>query len=455
METCLKFVRTTFIWLAFFVSLACWPADQKSLTLSKAINHALRFNLELQAVHYDYEAAQNEKRETSSSFWPQLAIHNDFNNLESSRFDLSQQQAGFSGKTYSNKFQLSQLLFDRSISGEIRLADLRQKAAAWQETGQEHTVIFNTIIGFLDTLKADELIRVQKQRLDLAKHQLKTAQHNFEAGYQISADVARAQLECSSAQRDLVSAQVDFERSQVSLNRLMGAPVTQRYALVDPYFSKYHPPEKRVFSFDAAERLFNIAEAHNASVQVSRLLVKQYEESVQSAKGEFLPTLSAGASWGYYDVGDPNFETDEWSVQASVRIPLFDGGRKNAKIQKTKNQLSAQQKRFDDVIQEVQGLVEDSLLLIHEEALNLKTSIESEKVAQKNHEVYMNLYEEGMAQSLDVTEALTQLVEAKTEVVTARFNYLRIVSQLLFVLGVIPTEGDIFEEADWLNIVKE
>ncbi|MBN2326494.1 MAG: TolC family protein [Candidatus Omnitrophica bacterium] len=454
MKKSFKFSRKIIVLYASFWSIACWPGDLDSLTLSKAVNHALRFNYELQAVHYDFEAAKNEKRESSSSFWPQLSINSDFNNLESNRFTPSQEAAGFSGKTYSNKFQLSQLLFDRSIAGEIRLAGLRQKAAEWQEIGQGQTVVFNTIVSFLDVLKADELVRVQKQRLDLANHQLKTAQHNFEVGYQISADVARAQLECSSAQRDLVSAQVDFERSQVSLNRLLGAPVTQRYAMVDPYFSVYHPPEKRVFTQDAADRLFNIAGAHNASVQVSRLLVQQYEESVKSAKGEFLPTISAGASWGYYDTGNPDFETDEWSVQASIQIPVFDGGRKNAKIKKTQNKLYAQQKRYDDVIHEVHGLVEDSLLLIHEEALNLKTSIESEKVAQKNHEVYMNLYEEGMAQSLDVTEALTQLVEAKTDVVTARFNYLRIVSQLLFVLGVIPTEGNVFEQADWLNVVK-
>ena len=66
----------------------------------------------------------------------------------------------------------------------------------------------------------------------------------------------------------------------------------------------------------------------------------------------------------------------------------------------------------------------------------------------------MNLYEEGLADSLDVTQALTELVVAQTNVVSTRYGYLRVYAQLVNALGLTPTQVEPYGETDWLATLK-
>ena len=438
------------------------------LTLSEAVGLALQQNRQLEAVQHDRSAASSAKWEAKSVLLPQISFSSNYSKLESDRFKINPAEIpkaladlgslfsniGFTGETYTNKFQVSQLVFDRSVLGSIRLAKLRDAAAQWQENGQKQSVVFDTVAAYLDVLRGQELLAVQKQRLELADKQLQTTQTNFDVGLRIRTDVLRAQLTRSSALRDVVSAEVALERAQVALNQVLGIPLDQRHRFEGGPLATYNPPADLVGKFQAYASLFPIAEKNHPSIRIADLLVQQNEESVNMARGEFYPRVTAGGYWGYVDSGGLYLEKVEWAIQAGIQIPMFEGGRKIAKVRRTKEQWEAEKKRFENTVRIIQSLVEQSALALKEEQRNLEITVEANTLAEESYNRFKNLYDEGLADSLDLTQALTELVAAQTNVVTTRYGYLRIYAQLLAALGTIPTDDKTYSSGDWLTAIE-
>lgn len=437
---------------------------QEALSLQTAVKTALDLNRELGAVRHDSAAAKHEIWEAKSAYLPQVSFKSDFNNSESDLYNFDMPDlpppydnlfstdsfGGFTGEIYANQFQFSQLIYDRSVIGNITLTNLRDEAAQWQETGQKQQVVFDTVAAYLDVLRAIELLSVQQQRLTLAEKQLETAQTNFEVGLRIRTDVLRAELTRSSALRDIVSAEIARDQAIVLLNEIIGVPVHSQQTLIDENLSVFNPPSSQIDILKKYDTLFTVAETQNPAVHVAAILLQQQDESVAIAKGEFYPRVRIGGSWGYRE-NQLNFEGEEWMISASLEIPLIEGGRRLAKIRRTTEELNAQSKRYEDTVRRVQKTVEQSSLALQEEFRNLQIAIEAEKVARENHERFLNLYQEGLADSLDVTQSITEWVETQTEIVTTRYGYMKLMAGLLWALGTIPAESAVYSTLDWLS----
>lgn len=436
--------------------------EAQPLSLSEAVSMAIEQNRQLRAARFDEDAANTSTWEAKSAYLPSIDWESTYSKSESDRykFDTSSlppgtggdsfQKFGFTGANYTNKFVLQQLIFDYSVIGRIKLTDLQAQASEWQTTGQEQTAAADAVMAYLDVLRAQELLAVQKQRLQLAEEQLDTAKAAFDVGMRIRTDVLRAELTRSSAMRDVTSAEITVDRALSVLNRVIGAPLRSRFTVASGGLADFDPPQTVIERLDEIDALYSTAEEKNPSIQVASLLVAQSQEQINIARGEFLPQASLGASWGFNESGDPRFKDQEWTLRGVITIPLFEGGRRVAKMRRTREQLSAEEQRYDDAVRTVQNMVEQTALSLEEEQRNLEIAEESASVAKENHERFQNLYKEGMADSLDVTQSITELVEAENNVVTTRYGYLKLYAQLLEGLGAIPVTGDQYDEGAWL-----
>lgn len=436
--------------------------DERYLTLAEAVAIALERNRELRATRSDQRASEFANWEAIGSYLPQIQFDHTTSETFSELFEFEPdpnapdlgfdfESVGFTGTNYTNTFQLNQLIFDREIIGQIILSDLQKEAARWQTTGQEQFVVSRTVVAFLNVLRAVELLKVQEQRLDLAEEQLDTAQTAFEVGLRIRTDVLRAELTRSSAMRDVVSAEIAVESAQATLNNILGIPVDARNRLVSNSLADYTPPQTINQTLKEYRRLFNVAAETNPAIKVAQLLVEQDRESINIARGEFYPRVNFNASWGFNEQQSMDFEREEWRWSLGVTVPLFEGGRRVARLQRTEEELNAQMERYEDTVRSIFEDVEVIALQLQEEERNLEIALQAVEVAEENHERFLNLYQEGLADSLDVTQALTELVDAQINVVTTRYNYLSRYSQLLQSLGTIPLSVEAYASQQWLD----
>lgn len=212
-----------------------------TLSLSEAVDKSLLNNKNILAAYHENEAARGAKLEAFSAYLPQLSIYSQSTKTESERYTSPFQEAGFSGKTYNNRIEASQLIFDRSVLSSIFLANLKKQSAEIQLTGQRLQTVSEAVNLYIEILLAQEIIDVQHQRLELAEKQLHTAKSKFQAGYQINTDVARAQLTQASARRDINLAKVAMERAEVYLNKIMGVSVNFRHGVSGGYLMQFDP----------------------------------------------------------------------------------------------------------------------------------------------------------------------------------------------------------------------
>ena len=125
-----------------------------------------------------------------------------------------------------------------------------------------------------------------------------------------------------------------------------------------------------------------------------------------------------------------------------------------AQVQRTQAELNAEQKRYEETVRTILNQVEQNTLALQEEDQNLELAQEAVLVALENYDRFLNLYQEGLADTLEVTEALTELVEAQTTVITTRYNYLSLFAQLLASLGIIPVEAEAYTDTRWLYVLE-
>ena len=169
------------LWIAFFAPScsSLWAEeiqldDAPVLTLADAVSLALENNRELLATRFDSKASVHSRSEAYSAYWPQVSYSGSMRKSESDRYKMEipagspfeglfdPDQLGFSGANYDNHIQIGQLIFDRSVIGQIRLANIQVEASKWQEKGQEQAVVFNSVAAYLDVLRAGELLQRSK-----------------------------------------------------------------------------------------------------------------------------------------------------------------------------------------------------------------------------------------------------------------------------------------------------
>jgi outer membrane protein TolC len=137
---------------------------------------------------------------------------------------------------------------------------------------------------------------------------------------------------------------------------------------------------------------------------------------------ERLPTLSATADYGSIGPGLNN-AIPTYSYGISVRVPVFDGGRRDARRVESDSQYRAEKVRTNDLKEQIEldvRLALDSLGSAAEEVEVAKDGLEmaGSELAQARRR-----YEGGVANSLEVTDAQTRLERARDNQTDALYKY--------------------------------
>ncbi|MBN2328528.1 MAG: TolC family protein [Candidatus Omnitrophica bacterium] len=451
-----KFCRLI-LWMILGAPLLIWTEESPRLPvleLHQAVSAALKDNFAVKAAAADQQSARYDVSASYSAFLPHVSIQSVGSRTESKRFEESFFTAGLAGDSYYNRIQMSQRILDFSELRNISIAKFREQAAQWKTKDEQQTTTAGVISSYMEALRGRELMKVQDQRLDFTKKQFAVAQAQHQAGYRTKSDVLQAQLAQTQARQDLELARLVMNRAQSQLNRLLGRPASRRYRLTSGYVSDFDLALVLPEMTTQEEKLLELARASHPSVRVAQLMVEESKEALKQARDRFSPTLSLSGYWGYYDTGYPDFATEDWQVQMMLQVPVFEGGGRIARVRALQSRLVADEMRLGDVIAEIQNRVDLGILTFQEEYHRHQTALEAEIVAQENYALVMNRYESGVADSLELTQALTGLVSSRQEIVMTRYNSLVVFTDLLRSLGTIPIDESRYQNHHWLMRIE-
>jgi outer membrane protein TolC len=141
-----------------------------------------------------------------------------------------------------------------------------------------------------------------------------------------------------------------------------------------------------------------------------------------SVRAERYPSVSAQANYGAIG-SDPADASGTYLFGVSVRVPIFDGGKRDARRTESLWQYRQEQTRTHDLEQQVELDVRLAFDSITSAATEVSTAREGVDLSEKELAQAKRRYTGGVANSLEVTDAQTRLDRARDNLIQALYEY--------------------------------
>jgi outer membrane protein TolC len=293
----------------------------------------------------------------------------------------------------------SETVFDFSSIRKYQEAKVTVEAAKSDFDVTKNQVSDQVARAYVTTLRAQAALDTAHANVDLSQALLTLAEQQKDAGTGTGLDVTRAEVQLANDKQHLVSAINDRRKAGLNLMRAMGLRLDAAIELTDKL--EYRPAD--LGTLDGA-----LAEARKLRAELKSQ--KEHEQSARlnygSVKAERLPSLAASANYG-----------------SSLRVPIFDGGRRDARRAESLSQYRQEQTRTRDVEQQVELDVRLAFDSITSAAVEVSTARGGVDLSDKELAQARRRYQAGVANSLEVTDAQTRLDRARDNLINALYDY--------------------------------
>ena len=417
--------------------------EPEALTLSLAIDTALKNNPLIRITLSGREIADAQLREVRAGWFPLLQFSETFTRsdnpvfvfgslLEQARF--SQQDFRLSALNNPNPLSnfrtaitLRQTLFDQlQTYTRVNQARLGQKQADLQKVMIEQQVRFETIRAYYGILVAQAKRDVAAEAVKMAESDVKRIRDRFQNGLAVESDLLAAEVQIGEFRQQQIDAEGDVAVAYAALNTVLGFPVDSAQKVTGALADKR-------FEANPKEELIRLALLHRPDYARAGYSVVSNKEGVTGAKREYLPKVDLFGNYGMSGK-DLSSGSSDWTIGASLTFNVFDPGR-GARISKARaaeSMASAEQDHLGNQIRlEVVRAYQQHVSA--RERLTVAGQVIDQ--ATEAHRIIQNRYREGLTTITEVLRAETALVRARLNLVAARYDHYVSYAHVLLSVG--------------------
>jgi outer membrane protein TolC len=394
-----------------------------ALTLREAIDRGLKTNLGLLISESANESARGERVRALSALIPQLngraGVTDETLDLKALGFNLH--LPGVSIPTVVGPFHYTDVrasaswtAFDDTALKSYRAARASTRAAQLSMLDARDLVVQATVTGYLQ-------IGADASRVEASRSQVETAQALYDravdqqtAGTAAGIDVLRSQVELKQQQQRLLVQRNQFEKDKLALARVIGLPAGQ----------PFHLAETVPFAALAAitqEQALQTAAQQRPDVQSAQARVRAAEAAVQAARAERYPTAEVTADYGV--VTTPGESHGTFTVAASAKIAVFDGGRIAGDIIQARSTLKQRQDELADLGGQIEYQVRTAFLDIRSAADQVAVALDNRDLANQTLIQARDRFAAGVSDTVEVVQAQESVATANDAVISALFAH--------------------------------
>ena len=396
-----------------------------ALSLDKSIEIALApdGNARVQLAAEAVRQAQARKAEALSALLPNFdaswSARSFTENLAT--FGLQIQVPNFAIPTFVGPVDV----YDLRASGTqsvFNLSAIRQFQAAGAQASaskldtEQARVQTAALVGkaYVNATRAENSVATALANVELAERMLRLAQSQKDAGTGTGLDITRAQVQVSGEKQHLIAAKEDRETARLNLLRAMNVPLDLAVELTDPL--NYTPAD-----IPEPAKAIQIALSNRPDLKAQAGRERSAKLSYASAAAERLPSVSAYGDYGVIGV-ELDAQRPTRTVGVNVKIPIFDGGRRDALRAESSSQLRSEAIRSHDLSKQAELEVRTAIEALRSAEEQARVSLESLALSNKELEQAERRYRSGVADSVEVTDAQTRLARARENKDTAVYR---------------------------------
>ncbi len=335
--------------------------------------------------------------------------------------------------TFGNSYGISGSvpLFDglKGINTVRAMKVARQKGVVDTQIAQDE-VAMQTLSAYMDVVYYTEAVKIAREQLEASRRTLELVRRQFDLGTKSAADVAEIESQEANYDYLLTTEENNLALAYIKLREVMNYPQDKELEIVTNIDLEALP------SAVSEQALLDYALANNPKIVASRHFTEQQRLNLARAKGAYSPSLYlyGGYNTSYYiDFENKaayasfanQFRNNRGGyIQVGLSIPIFNGLTARSSKRRAANAYRSAQ--LEQVA--VERAVESEVAQTWQEMQGFgKQYIQGQKkvsAAQLAYDGAERKFENGLISALDLQTAANTLLQAKSDKLRARLQYI-------------------------------
>ena len=397
--------------------VAIMPFNGK-LGFRDAIRRGLAYNLGQTGATLALQQAEGQSKIARSALLPNVngsALDNvQTSNLRALGFHF--QFPGFSIPAVVGPFnyidfraRLSQSVFDFTALNNYRASNDVTNANRFAAQDARDLIVLAVGGAYLQLIAAKARMASEEAQLMSANAVYQQSLQQLEEGVIAKVDADRNQVQALTHQQRLLSLQNDLAKQKINLARMIGLPPNDQYEITDevPF-----APAAPLSVEDALQRAFS----QRADLKAADAQVRAAKRAHSAARSERYPSLAVTADYGTIGANPSQLQAT-YTATASLKIPIWQGGRTEGDIQLTDAALALRRAEYEDLKGQVESDVRSAYLDLQAAASQVEVGQRNLEVNREALELTRQKVEAGVIDNV-------QYVHAQEEVTNAMFDFI-------------------------------
>ena len=474
--------KNILVGLWFLLAFHSLVAQDKKWTLSECVDYAVKNNISIKQADLDNRIAAIDKKGAIGNFLPSV------NANASHSWNIGLNQNITTGLLENQTTQFTSAGINVGVDiynglqnqNRLRRSNLAIIAAQYQLTKMKDDVSLNVANAFLQILFNKENVKVQKEQLSNNQKQMQRTQELVSAGSIPRGDLMDMQATVAGSNLAVINAENALLISKLSLAQLLQLDDFRNFDIADEEYAT----EQSATMLQTPEAILEKAKEIRVELKIARTNLEIAERDVKIAKGGMEPTLQGFYSFstraGYSDkivgfasdlnnptsvigvvdgtgqnVVQPNFlpvfggadplftqfnDNKGHSFGLQLNIPILNGFLASNNVSRSKVSLD----RFKIAYSQAELDLERNIFTAFTDAKGALNAYESATAAlearQEAYNYAKERYAVGIMNAFDYNQSQTLLVNAQSDVINAKYDYIFRVKVVEFYFGIPITQ---------------
>ena len=418
---------------------------QDVLTLEECLRLGIENNLSLESSRNEIRKGEHTLSENRAKLLPQINAVAGFNDNFNPPVSVTD------GSAYGNPYnvtktlqynasagiQLQMPLYNQTVYTAVDIArTMNELNRLSYEKAREDLILQISKMYYLSQNTAEQIALI-KENISRLNELSSITQAFYDNGMAMEVDVKRVNI-------NLENQRVQYDNAQSML--------TQQLNLLK-YVIDY-PADKEI-------ALTPVDTENTTSVSLTGLDNNQYELQLLQSKQKlveqqrkmigqgYIPSLSLTGSWMYsaytdkaknwFHSGPSNHWYNSSGIGLTLRIPIFDGLDKRAKMKKAKIEIENAKLSYENALKNMQTQYLNATNELMNSQRNFRKQKDNYLLAEDVYQVTTDRYREGIASMTEVLQDEMRMSEAQNNYINAHYNYQVANLSLLKLTGQLET----------------
>lgn len=449
--------------------------DNKGVaSIESIMDLSIQRNLDVKAANFNVGESKAQYKRAKSGYLPQVNV-----GLEARQVDQDRATAslGLLNETSADAYLLlAQQIYNQKLFSQVSINRHFLKSQMHSEDFVKLQIGLEAAQEYINVLKFENTLKIQKQNLELTKQNLKAANVRLQIGVGSVKDIYRWESKLANDKNTLLQTLVSVKQAKNTLLTLLNLNTTRELNLKDvkiddAVFLTHHKEIQEYFvdqqKFEKLKAYLLLeAKKNMPSLSQYREIVKTKREIVDmQEKVMYIPTISVEGGMRTHFIKSSNTVRDDdpylkkypyadntdWNIGVYVRYPLYEGGAQKAQIEAAKFDLEKVHAKRNKLENDVSNNLINALYQSRALFLSIKLAQSALENSKKNLAVTKDIYNQGNSSIIYLLDAQSDTLRAAVQLNNTKYNFLKYLLSVQYYIGQVNFNLSESEWNEWYN----